>query len=157
MAKRGAPKKAIRGDAKVVKHDFGNKRRAEAQPTGEAPSLRDGLCPLGQKIWDDTIENLKEGCGLRRCDEASLYAYCNAYARLIKAQKVLNEEGMTYTTFTKQGEMIRQRPEVGIVEKAEKIVRAFATEFGMTTAARKNIGDQNQGRLPLNDPTQGYA
>jgi P27 family predicted phage terminase small subunit len=81
-------------------------------------------------------------------DRAALEAYCESYATWRQAQDVLDRNGLTYAT--PKGEP-RRRPEVTIAANALKLLRAFASEFGMTPGARTRV------KAPIKEPADPFA
>lgn len=68
-------------------------------------------------------------------DRAAFSAYCLCWARLVEAQKIINEEGVLSTN--SQGRV--RHPAVAIVEAASKELRSWAQEFGLTPAAENRV------------------
>ncbi len=174
MAKMGRPPK--RGNLKVVKGGFGNKKSKsgsgkKGQPSlpPAAPDLPDHLDALEIKIWDTLVKQLSHIGVLQKFDEGTLSSYCGVYARMIRSKEALNEHRKKhgsdfFATDGRHGEMFRVHPAVGVIERCEKTIKALAIEFGMTPAGRKGLGyDSRQLLLPglenaednKTDPTAG--
>ena len=146
----------------VIKLMTGNpgKRPIDADtltPPIETPQPSAQLSAASRAIWDETVKELEKLRVIARIDKFQIETYCNIVARAQAIQKFLDENGMTYTTRGKHGEMVRVRPEVSILQDCEKQIRAFASEWGMTAASRARVKtDPRQGSLGLDDPTAGY-
>jgi P27 family predicted phage terminase small subunit len=67
---------------------------------------------------------------------ASLAAYCQAYSRWVAAEKAIAEHGLTFVT---EKGMVRQRPEVAIAKESMRLIREFATEFGLSPSSRSRL------------------
>ncbi|WP_321941651.1 phage terminase small subunit P27 family [Paraburkholderia tropica] len=81
---------------------------------------------------------------LTRIDRAALAAYCKAYERWVQAEQALAK--MAERDLLSSGLMIKttngnaiQNPLVGTANRAMLDVVKFASEFGMTPAARARI------------------
>lgn len=72
---------------------------------------------------------------LSEIDGAALGIYCQAFSRLVLAEKEIAAHGIVHLEDLK----LRTRPEVLIAEKAMKTLRAVAAEFGMTPSSRSRI------------------
>lgn len=104
------------------------------------PAAMVGDCPAwlseeATEEWDRLAPALIRLRLLSGADLVVFAAYCQCYATYVKAQRVLNEEGLTVVT--KMGEF--PRPEVGIVLKHLEQIRKLASEFGLTPSARGRI------------------
>jgi P27 family predicted phage terminase small subunit len=75
-------------------------------------------------------------------DQAALAGYCTAYANLVKAQRLINSKGFTYT----HNGLAKKRPEVQIAQDAMREMRKYAQEFGMTPSSRSKV---TPNQLPL--------
>lgn len=97
-----------------------------------------------KREWRRVAPELERLGLLSHLDQQALAQYCQAYARWRAAEEVLSREGLTYEYTNKAGAVnILARPEVGISNAAQKIMRAICVEFGMTPSSR--------GRLVLPD------
>lgn len=103
-------------------------------------------------IWRRAVSMLAEAGLAKRTDFAALEVYCTTFVRWDKCKKKLNAHGYTYTT---PSGYERARPEVAIVEKAERILATYQDRLGLNTAARVRTGSLLAGRqlgLPLDAP-----
>lgn len=169
MAKRGRPPKKKNGDLKVINGNFktgkGVKKsklpadRGKHKLPSDAPDKPAWLGDIESEIWDRTIKELHKVGTLQKVDAGSLECYCDAYARKIRAKQQIQDDGGSeyYETEGRQGRMRRVHPAVQVIQESEKKIKSFATEFGMSPAARKNLGyDPRQGDLLADDPSQEY-
>ena len=136
MGKRGlAPKPTA---LRIIEGNRGHQKfnRNEPKPTLIRPTRPEWLLPEAKREWVRIVSELERMGLLTIVDRAALTAYCQAYARAVQAEAVLTKKGMTFET---PNGYIQQRPEVSIAMKEWHAVRAFASEFGLTPAARTRI------------------
>jgi len=173
MARTGRPRKPK--ELKVVQGKFGKsdqdgKKKGQASLAPDAPDKPDSLDDIESQIWDNLIAVLNNIGTLQKCDAGSLESYCTVYASMIRHKNALvkfrkeNDGCDFYTTEGKHGLVYKIHPAVGAIERATKIIKALAEEFGMTPASRKGMGyDPKQLMLPgltgqketQFDPTKG--
>jgi P27 family predicted phage terminase small subunit len=126
----------------------------EAMDSSAAPKT---LSADARKVWAQEIPRILRGGLVKTTDYAAFGVYCEAVARYRKATAVIAKHGFTYETETGY---TRPRPEVGIVERAERTILAFQRSLGLTTdsriAAAHRLASAGQYRLPL-EPTPASA
>lgn len=83
--------------------------------------------------WKEVAPVLASQRLLTTADLHMLMSYCNHHQDYVSARLVLSREG--YTMVGARGE-IKPRPEVAIMQKADRAKHEIAREFGMTPAAR---------------------
>lgn len=77
---------------------------------------------------------------LADADRLALELLCESYGTYRDAKQVVENEGMTYHTYTMTGDkMYRTRPEVAIANEAWNQVTKMIKEFGLTPAARAKV------------------
>ncbi|KAF1084849.1 Phage terminase, small subunit [Sporotomaculum syntrophicum] len=108
----------------------------EPKPKPVAPKCPAWLDKEAKHEWKRVAPELEKLGLLTIVDGTALAAYCQAYSRWVAAEKVLTTEGMTYETETGY---IRQRPEVGIVQKYLNLIKLYCAEFGLTPSARSRM------------------
>jgi P27 family predicted phage terminase small subunit len=101
-------------------------------------------------IWLREVQALRDQGYIRATDLKTFALYCSAAARFEQAQAVLEKSGLTYQVKSKHGTYQRPRPELAIVEKAERQMTKLLEQLGLTTKTRTGIGAQMAARqLPL--------
>lgn len=81
----------------------------------------------------------------RRPDGPMLEGACRAYERAVKADLILDREGLTVEEkyITDEGEAItlrvKKHPAVDISNRSWLIVRAFCSEFGLSPVSRMRL------------------
>lgn len=150
MGKRGpAPKPTA---LRVIEGNRGKRpvNKAEPKPSPIRPTRPEWMLPEAKREWNRVVPELERMGLLTVVDRAALAAYCQAYARGVDAERLLRKKGMSFTT---PNGYEQQRPEVAIAMKEWQVVRAFASEFGFTPAARTRI---SVGKVDEPDPTEAY-
>jgi P27 family predicted phage terminase small subunit len=129
----------------------------EPEPELQIPPVPPELCDDAKLEWGRvSIQLFKLGL-LSGIDRAALAAYCAAWGRWVRAERMLRKLGDGgadgLLTKTAQGNII-QNPLVGIANTAANNMMRFATEFGMTPSSRARVngaGDQKEA-----DPAGKY-
>ena len=137
MGKRGpAPKPT------VLRLIEGNPSRRplnkhEPQPRPIRPACPKWLTPDARKEWNRIVPELERMGLLTVVDGAALSAYCQEWGRYVDAQAQIGRYGLLLKP-TASG-YIQQSPYLSIARKSLQAVRALASEFGLTPAARTRI------------------
>lgn len=108
----------------------------EPQPEPTPPNAPTWLHREAKREWRRIVPELESLGLLTKIDRAQLAAYCQSYARWYEAEMVIKRDGMIMTTATGYQQ---QMPAVGIARQAMADMRAFASEFGLSPAARTRI------------------
>lgn len=120
-----------------------------ALPTPPPPAT---LGPIGKAEWKRIAAEMVRLGTLRELDRTAFELRCQAYERRERARKQLGAK-LVYETPTGA---IRPHPLVKIIEAADKQIRSFDIEFGLTPASRARVahvtGEQRQAALPLPEP-----
>jgi P27 family predicted phage terminase small subunit len=101
-----------------------------------APKPPRNLDAEAKREWKRVSSELLEAGLLTAVDRAALAAYCAAWSRWRAAEKIIQREGMTFTT---ERGYVQQHPAVGIANTALTTMRQFLVEFGMTPGSRAKV------------------
>jgi P27 family predicted phage terminase small subunit len=119
-----------------------NKREPKPKQVKPAPPAH--LSGPARSEWLRLSDELFQLGVLTRIDRAAFAAYCQAYGRWVQAEQALAK--MAARDLLTNGLMIKttngnaiQNPLVGTANKAMLDMMRFASEFGMTPAARARI------------------
>lgn len=133
----------------------GNPGKRAVSPSSDAPFTKSplekpaGLDDFASAEWDRITDTLAPI--LSPASSGMVLVACDSFSQWQRAQQVVNEKGFTYTTTNKHGlEMSRQRPEVGIAERARTAYHRALTELGASPVAHtrvKPLPDDKQGEL----------
>lgn len=111
----------------------------EPQPDPSEPTCP-SKNPKVQKMWDYTIAQLRRMRVVTMADREPLVAYCQIAVMHAEACDIVDREGMLVKT--PNGGMAH--PALRIARDAATQMRAYATEFGLTPAARTRIKTADQ-------------
>lgn len=119
----------------------GKRKAKEAipPPPAEPDAPADDFAPPVDLTAEERVVWLAEMPRLRRLgmlkvtDLSAFRIYCEALVRKGKAKAVVDAEGLTYKTETGY---VRERPEVKILERAERVIKDFMRELALTTKSR---------------------
>ena len=108
------------------------------------------LDSLGVEQWILEWPRL-DGLYLKDTDLTGFAIYCAAVSRFRQAKAVIDQLGLTYSTVSGY---VRERPEVKILEKAERTIRSFLDALASNPLARLRAGSIQASRQ-LNLPLAG--
>lgn len=101
-------------------------------PTWLSGRARDG--------WIEIAPMLDARGVLTQADAVSLQALCERYADWRELREEVRAEGRTYSTTNPAGdEMIRPNPKAAMLDEAERALKGWLIEFGLTPAARSKV------------------
>ena len=142
----------------------------EPKPRREKPSAPAHLSGRAKAAWG-TVSVILDRMGLlTEADGLALEGLCEAYADVLEARAALKlpvtltgeddvitiaEAGkLTYVTVGKGGPMIRNRPEVALLADADRRLKSWLVEFGLTPAARSKVHASDDAKEQ--DPLDAY-
>ena len=106
--------------------------------------------PVAMEEWGIIIPQMEFAGTLSTIHRMLIATYCLAVSRLVAAQAVLAEGGLTH--FTKNGDA--KRPEVIIVEAASREIRSLMSELCITPGSQsravvkpKNTSDDKRKKF----------
>ena len=132
---------------KLAKGNPGNRRVGEEPKVDEAaaPAVAAGVIPPtwlkdeGLRIWNELAPRLQQMNILRRLDAAAFGRYCRNFARWLKMQKILDDEGETYESESPHGSYKRAHPAYIIADRLERQLAAAEANFGLNPAERQRL------------------
>lgn len=126
--------------------------KAEPKPTPVAPEPPAFLKKEALEEWNRLAPELGRLGLLTVVDGTALAAYCQAYRRWLQAERKINREGMVLKAKSRYSQA---HPAMAIAQKSLQLMKAFASEFGLTPASRTRIS-VSQKPEP-NDPMEGLV
>jgi P27 family predicted phage terminase small subunit len=149
MANRGRPPKPTA--IKLLEGNPGKRplNEKEPQPDKKAPECPSWLEPEAKKEWERMAESMEAIGILTEIDMTSFAGYCQAYARWKEAEEFLSKHG---TIFKTPSGYIQQVPQVSIAQTYLKAMKDFASQFGLTPAARTRIQVNTDKSADSDDP-----
>lgn len=142
---------------KMVTGNPGRRRlpKDEPKPKRGKPEAPTHLSPKAAEVWPLVAQWLDQMGVLTLPDAAALEQLCETYADIVRARADLNENGWYQSVITKSGDVMeRARPAVSVVQDADRRLRAWLTEFGLTPSARVRV--RGNGGEEEVDPLEEY-
>lgn len=144
---------------KLVKGNPGRRpmNEHEPKPARSRPSAPAHVSEKARETWG-YVSGLLDRMGiLTEIDAVALEVLCEAYADFLAARAVLKAFGSNYyETVNEAGSVMhRVHPAVAEVKDADRRIRAWLAEFGMTPSARSRVkvnGENDEGQ----DPAAAY-
>lgn len=108
----------------------------EPRPTPGPPEPPEHLDGEARKQWFRWCDELTSMRVLTKADREILAVMCDAWSRYVKAKKQVDKDGLLVKSPNGYPML---NPALSIVNKCAAQLRSFATEFGLTPAARSRI------------------
>lgn len=108
----------------------------EPKPTPGPPEPPEHLDDEARKQWFRWCDELSNMRVLTKADREILAVMCDTWARYVKAKKAVDVAGLLVKSPNGYPML---NPALSIVNKCAAQLRSFATEFGLTPAARSRI------------------
>lgn len=115
------------------------RQRAEAQlqPNKDKVKCPSWLDKEAKKEWRRVYKELEELSLLTNVDVTALAIYCDAYSKLLQANKEIETRGMFVEYTNKAGATNTiENPAVKTANKYADLIRKMCAEFGLTPSAR---------------------
>lgn len=140
----------VQGTARADRHNISG----EPSPLQGIPEKPPYLTPLAAEAWGRLAPVLDSMGVLTIADAFALERLCECYAEIRTCQANIELEGSTYATETAPGKpMERARPVVAMRADADRRFTFWATQFGLTPAARTKVKVANGKQA---DPLERY-
>lgn len=115
-----------------------NKR--EPKPELVCPSPPAHLSEKAKAVWEDIAKRLFDTGVLSTLDTAALEALAEAMADFRAAREVVEREGQVFEHEGANGQItMKVHPAMTVVADADRRIRAWLTEFGMTPSSRSKV------------------
>jgi len=108
-----------------------------------------GIGTAAKREWRRIVSILHEMGTLSTADRAILAAYCQTWQRWLECEACIEEHGATFQT--PQGQLC-PRPEVGMAVRHAAMLRRFASDLGLSPAARPRVAEP--APTPTEDATE---
>jgi P27 family predicted phage terminase small subunit len=108
----------------------------EPQPTPDIPTRPEWLNAEAKREWGRVVPELHRLGLLTVVDRGALARYCQAWGRMVQAEKAIDEKGSTFETANGYPQI---RPEVTIAQKYSALCARICVEFGFTPSARGRL------------------
>jgi P27 family predicted phage terminase small subunit len=144
---------------KLVKGNPGRRPIRKDEPDVEAkpPAPPEHLSEKARRAWDVVSPLLERAGILATADAFALEMLCEAYGDYLDARDAIEEFGGNYyeTKNAAGGTMHRAHPAVAVMRDADRRIRGWLAEFGMTPSARTRVSAQLKGQK-VKDPAEKY-
>ncbi len=118
--------------------------RGEPKPRASVPTCPTQLSPAAKREWNRVAKELAALGLLTRIDRAALAAYCEAWATWLDAIEKVQRHGPVVKAPDSGFPM--QSPYLSVANQAQKQMRAYLVEFGMTPSSRTRISTVPEAR-----------
>jgi P27 family predicted phage terminase small subunit len=118
----------------------------EPKPSNVAATCPSHLCSEARTEWKRIYPELQSMGLMTSIDRSALAAYCQAYGRWAKYEKIIKEKGELHKT--KSGNIITS-PALWVANKALEQMYKYMTEFGLTPASRTRLSVAKQEEDPM--------
>ena len=115
------------------------KRQNEPEPTAGIPEPPGHLSEEVRVIYYDFAKIINEMQVLTLADKAGLMALAETYKERIRAQAVIDKQGLTLKEKKEWGWVYYKNPMVPILQDADRRLRFWLCEFGLTPASRTRV------------------
>lgn len=126
----------------------------EPQPGIEIPSCPPGLSAGAKTEWRRISPILEDMGLLSNMDRSALAAYCETYGRWMRSLKEIQKGGEVIET---PNGSLQVSPWVSIARNAEKEIRQFCSEFGMTPASRSKVSATDPAKKQTDKKDRFFA
>ena len=132
---------------KLLQGNPGRRPLNNSEPTPDAgePLMPDGLSEAAKAEWKAVIPILRKMGVLTIADGATVAGYCQSRADWLRAQAEIEEYGVTVEEpiTNRMGDVVGHRrkknPAVTVASDAKKMMRAFASDLGLSPASRTRV------------------
>jgi P27 family predicted phage terminase small subunit len=90
-------------------------------------------------VWDRIAPLLALHGYLNDLFVDTLVEYCRVVSSIDRLAKYLRKEGDTYASETRNGFQEKNRPEIGQLNEARRMLRSYVGDFGLTPQARRQL------------------
>lgn len=130
--------------------------KAEPKPFRAIPSPPDHLSPEARVAWGRFSAMLDRIGVLTEADAAALEQVSETYVEIVALRSDIAANGRFQTVITKSGdEMERMRPAYSALMDADRRLKAWLVEFGVTPAARSKVKANGAEEKP-EDPAAAF-
>jgi P27 family predicted phage terminase small subunit len=110
--------------------------RNEPKPRLKIPPCPDHLDDVAKSEWKRLVKILAQMKLLTEADYIALANLCQAFSRMVKAERELAESGLLYTT---RSGYVQQNPLISIINSSVETITKLCREFGLTPSSRSRI------------------
>lgn len=108
---------------------------ASASAAGEFAPPKDLTAPE-RKVWLDELHRWQAAGLAKPSDLTAFRSWVEARALFLRCKRVVDKDGPTYVTKSKHGSMIRERPEVKIMNGLARLMTKLSDQLASNTKQR---------------------
>lgn len=108
---------------------------ADAVHAGEFAPPKD-LTAAERKVWLDELHRWQAAGLAKPSDLTAFRSWVEARALFLRCKRVVDKDGPTYITESKHGSMIRERPEVKIMNGLARLMTKLSDQLASNTKQR---------------------
>ncbi len=128
---------------------------AAAEKKRELDELVKKLCPRGilpaeRKVWNRIAPDLAQAGRLKPLFVDCVLEYCRAKSEMDELREFIEKHGRTYIVVGRNGEQIKNRPEVGQLNEVKRWWGSLVSRLGLSPADEQRFNDR-QGILFSDD------
>lgn len=128
-----------------------NSAQLSAKKEAEIAELVKTLCPKGitsdeRKVWRRVAPDLARAGRLKPLYVDYVLEYCRTKIEMDELREFILEKGRTYIVEGRNGEQIKNRPEVGQLNEVKRFWNSMVAQLGMSPATELRFNDK-QGNL----------
>ncbi|MFS1524740.1 phage terminase small subunit P27 family [Microbulbifer sp. 2304DJ12-6] len=125
--------------------------QATAEKEAELKALAKKLRPRGvtkeeRRVWDRVALELAKVGRLKPLFVDYIYEYCRTKVEMDELRQFIADNGRTYTVDGRNGEQIKNHPEVGQLREVARFWNSMVAQLGMSPATELRFNDK-QGNL----------
>lgn len=123
--------------------------KPEPRPTPKVPSVPTWMSKEAKAEWKRIVPELDKVGLLTLVDRGALAVYCEAWSTFQAASADVNKNGLTIEVerqrFSRNGDLLStdtilvRNPAIQTAKDSTGIIKAFATEFGLTPFSRSRL------------------
>jgi len=114
-------------------------KNAPKPPKG-IPTPPSHLSDEARRAWFAWVPVLDSMGVLAKADGLALERLCECYAEVVELSRDIQKNGRTQVVVTKSGDAFeRQRPQVAMLAAADRRLKSYIVEFGLSPAARSKV------------------
>lgn len=127
-----------------------DRKKAEGTPKVPVVQVEEcpGLSPKAKEYWPFIRQALQKLPVSTEADIVAIQRLAECYAEVRVLQETCRLEGRFYESATKEGVIVRAHPAVGALSEADRRLRAYLTDFGLTPASRTRVKGDGNGDTP---------
>ncbi|MGQ7243698.1 phage terminase small subunit P27 family [Salinicola sp. V024] len=115
------------------------------------------LSPQAAQLWSYIVGLYSSTTVIQLSDSTALERLCEVYAEIRELQDIIEHQGRVFTAVGQNGStLIKTNPAVSQLQEADKRLRQYLVEFGLTPSSRTRIGVSTGNNNDNGDPLDEF-